>query len=161
MKKEILGWILNSEKGTFQLPPRRLRELKSLLTILPSQRQLPVSKLRSLIGKLWSMHLAVPGAIGHFFFIQGTNTKAGTASKAYLSNAFRREFAHWQRRSTDSLAQPRFFAEVVHCLLTALGFCGASGVGAGGVWIDTDGTGKNFIWHLQWPEDIIADMVTW
>ena len=25
VEKEILGWILNSEKGTFQLPSRRLK----------------------------------------------------------------------------------------------------------------------------------------
>ena len=70
VKKEILGWILNSEKGTFQLPYRCLKELKSLLTISPSQWRLPVSKLRLLIGKLRSIHLAVPGVIEHFFFIQ-------------------------------------------------------------------------------------------
>ena len=68
--EKILGWILNSEKGTFQLPPCFLKELKSLLTISPSQWRLPVSKLRLLIGKLRSIHLAVPGVIEHFFFIQ-------------------------------------------------------------------------------------------
>ena len=88
--KEIMGWILNSEEGKSQLPSHRLKELKSLLAISPSQRRLPVSKLRSLIGKLRSMHIALPGAIGHFFFIQKALTKAGTASKAYLSKAF-----HW------------------------------------------------------------------
>ena len=94
VEKKILGWILNLEKGTFKLPSRCLKELKSLLIIPPSQRQLPVSKLCSLISKLRSMHLAVPGAIGHFFFIQEALTKSGTASKAYLSKAFHREIAH-------------------------------------------------------------------
>ena len=46
-------------------------------------------------------------------------------------------------------------------LPTALGFCDASGVGTGGVWIDPDGTKKNLVWSLQWPEEIVADMVTW
>ena len=132
-----------------------------MLTISPSQWRLPVSKLRSLIGKLRSMHLAVPGAIGHFFFIQKALTKAGSASEAYLSKVFHREISDWQRLITDLLARPRFLAEVVRCLLTALGFCNASSVGAGGVWIDPDGTGKNFVWRLPWPEDIVADLVTW
>ena len=100
------------------------------------------------------MHLAVPGAIGNFFFIQEALTKSGTSSKAYLSKAFHREIAHWQRLSTDSLSRARFLAEVVCCLPTALGFCDALGVGAGGVWIDPDGS-------LQWLEDIVADLVTW
>ena len=49
---------------------------------------------------------------------------------------------------------------MVRRLPTDLGFCDASGVGAGGVWIDPNGTGKNFVWRLQWPEDIVADLVT-
>ena len=69
VEKDILVWILNSEKGTFQLPFRCLKELNYFLAISPSQWQLPVSKLRSLINKLRSMHLTMPGAIGHFFFI--------------------------------------------------------------------------------------------
>ena len=91
------------------------------------------------------MHITVPGAIGHFFFIQEALTKADTASKAYLSKAFHQEIAHWQRLITNSLARPRFLAEVVCRLLTELGFCDASSVGAGGVWIDPDGSGKNFV----------------
>ena len=106
------------------------------------------------------MHLAVPGTIGHLFFVQEALTKAGTASKAYLSKAFHWEIAHWQRLSTDSLARPRFLAEVVCRLPTALGFCDTLGVGDGGVWIDPDGSWKNFVWWLQWPADIVADLVT-
>ena len=45
-------------------------------------------------------------------------------------------------------------------LPTALGFYDASGIGAGGVWIDLDGTGKNFVWRLQWPYEIVKDLVT-
>ena len=161
VEKEILGWIPNSEKGTFQLPSFCLKDLKSLLSISPIQRQIPFSKLCSLIGKLRSMHLTVPGAIGHIFFIQKALTKVGMASKAYLSKAFHWEIAHWQRLSINSLACPRFLAEVVCCLPTALGFCNSSVVGAGGVWIYSDGSGKNFVWRLQWPEDIVADLVTW
>ena len=86
-------------------------ELKSLLAIFPSQRRLPVSKLRLLIDKLWSMHLAVPGSIGHFFFVQEALTKAEAASKAYFSKAFHREIAHWQRLSTDSLDRPHFLGK--------------------------------------------------
>ena len=68
---------------------------------------------------------------------------------------------HWQRLSTNSLARPRFLAEVVRRLPTDLGFCDALGIGAGGVWIDPDGTGKKCFWRLQWTEDIVADLVTW
>ena len=91
-----MGWILDSEKGTFQLPYIRLKELKALLAISPSQRRIAVLKLRSIIDKLQSMHLAVLGAIRHFFYIQEDLTKSGIATKAYLSTAFHRKILHWQ-----------------------------------------------------------------
>ena len=80
MQKEMLRWILNSEAGTFQLPSRRLKDLKALLYTSPTRRRIEVPKLRSLIGKLWSMHLVVPGAIGNFFYIQEALTKAVTGT---------------------------------------------------------------------------------
>ena len=52
-------------------------------------------------------------------------------------------------------------AEVVQRLPTELGFCDASGMGAGGVWIDPDGTGGNFVGQVQWPADIVSYLVTW
>ena len=107
------------------------------------------------------MHCAVPGAIGHFFYIQEDLIKAGIDSKAYLSKLFQMEIVHWQRFCKELLAWTRFLGEVVQRLPTALGFCDASGVGAVGVWIDPDGSRKNFVWRVQWPVDLVADLVTW
>ena len=95
------------------------------------------------------MHIAVPGTIGHFFYIQEALTKAGTATKAYLSKALHRYISHCQRLCKNLLARPHFLAEVVQRLLTALGFYDASGMGAGGVWIDPNGTGANFVWRVK------------
>ena len=133
VQKEILGWIFKSEAGMFQLPSLRLKELKAFLDISPTQRCIAVPKLRSLIGKLRSMHLAVAGAIGHFFYTQEAMTKAGNGTRAYVSKAFHWEISHWQQLCNDSFAQPRFLTEVVQRLPTALGFCDAPGMGAGGV----------------------------
>ena len=36
VQKEILGWILNSEAGKFQLPSLRIKEFKALLDISPT-----------------------------------------------------------------------------------------------------------------------------
>ena len=106
------------------------------------------------------MHLAVHGAIGYFLYIKGDLTEARTGTKSYLSKDFHQEILYWQRLCKDSLAWPRFLAEVVQRLPTALGFYDASGTGAGGVWIEPDGTGGGFVWRLQWPEYIVSDLVT-
>ena len=92
--KEILGWIIDTEKGTIQLPPCRLVELKDLLDIPASLWRMSVKKLRALIGKLRSMHLAVPSAIRHFYHIQAALTKADSGRQAYLSQAFHAKIAY-------------------------------------------------------------------
>ena len=101
VQKEIFVWVLNYEMGTFQLPSRWIADLKALLAIPSTRRGIAVPKLRLLIRKLCSMHLAVLGSIGHFFYIQEALTKAGTGTRAYLSKAFHRERSHWKQIFSD------------------------------------------------------------
>ena len=159
--KEILGWILDTSQGTLQLPEKRRQELRQLLQIPASQRRISVDKLRRLIGKLRSLHLAVPGAIGHFYHLQTALTQAGSGRRAYMSKGFHRDIAHWNFLCNEVLSQPTYIAEIVQRLWTAMGFCDASGKGAGGVWIDPNADGESFVWRLQWPSDITADLVSW
>ena len=91
MKKEILGWILNYQASTFQLPPCRLVAIKAFPGLPPTRRHIAVPKLCWLVGKMRSMHLAVPGAIGHFYYIQEALTKAETRTQDYLPKVF-----HWK-----------------------------------------------------------------
>ena len=77
------------------------------------------------------MHLAVPGAIGHFYYIQEALTKAGTGTWDYLSKAFNQDISQGQRLCADSLARPRFLEKLVQRLPIALVFCDASGTSAG------------------------------
>ena len=56
-------------------------------------------KLERLIGKLRSVHLAVPGAVGHFYHIQCALTAAHHAARptAYLSRGFHADISFWQQ----------------------------------------------------------------
>ena len=56
--------MVDTYEGTLRLSPKRKAELVTLLDIPPLQRRISTKKLERLIGKLRSMHLAVPGAVG-------------------------------------------------------------------------------------------------
>ena len=56
--------------------------------------------------------------------------------------------------------RPTYLAEIVQRLPTDIGFTDASGLGAGGVWIDPNEDGRNYVWRLPWPEDIQKDLVS-
>ena len=34
-------------------------------------------------------------------------------------------------------------------------------MGGGGVWIDSNSDREIFLWRLEWPQDIVADLVGW
>ena len=75
--KEVLGWILDTDAGTVTLPERKLEEILTLVAIPPTQRRMGRKDLERLVGKLRSMHLAVPGAVAHLFHIQWALNQGG------------------------------------------------------------------------------------
>ena len=90
--KEVLGWILNTKAGTVTLPERKLEELLTLVNIPPTQHRMGRKDLERLVGKLCSMHLAVPGAVAHLFHIQRALNQGGV-DQAWLWPDFHRELA--------------------------------------------------------------------
>ena len=159
VSKEILGWIINSASGTISLSPKRITDLNTLLDIPPTQHRMSRKKLERLIGKLRSMHLAVPGAIGHFYHIQMALTKANRRT-AYLSKGFHQDVAHWRLLCSRMTQRPTYLAEIVQRLPTDLGYTDASGIGGGGVWLNPNKDGTHHVWRLQWPDDIKSDLVS-
>ena len=84
--KDFLGWILDTEAGTVTLPERKLEEILTLVDIPATQRRMGQEDLEFLVGKLCSMHLAVPGAVVHFFHIQSVLNQRGV-DRAWISPA--------------------------------------------------------------------------
>ena len=93
-KKEVLGWLINTEAGTVALPEQKHLEFLQLLTILATQRRMVRKELESLVGKLCSMYLAVPRAVAHLYHIQRALTQGGKY-KAWLLGEPHREIDNW------------------------------------------------------------------
>ena len=125
-------WIIDTEAGKVALPERKLQELRDLLGTPISQRRMGWKELERLVGKLCSMHLAVPGVVAHIYHIQSALSQAGM-DRAWLSPAFHREIADWKMLADQTDDRPTYLAEIVRREPTHLGFCDASGLGAGGL----------------------------
>ena len=161
IRKDILGWAVDTAWGSPQLPKKRISKLSALIDTPSSQRRFSVDKLRRLIVKLIYMHMSVPGAIGHFYHIQLALTCVVTRRCDYLSKGIHQDVLHWRKLCRDVLNQPTFLVEVVQRLPTVFGFCNSLVLGSGGVCIDTNGEGSSFVWCLTWPTDIMEDLVRW
>ena len=85
--KEILGWVVENEKGTPMLSSKRKEKILFLLGNPQKSCRMAANSLERLIRKLRPMHLAVPGAIGKFYAMQVALTSARAANRAtaYLS----------------------------------------------------------------------------
>ena len=116
-------------------------------------------ELERLVGKIRSMHLAVPGAVAHLFHIQRALNQGGV-DRAWLSSAFHRELINWKVLALQVASWPTHLEEIVRREPTHLGFCDASGLGAGGVWLDPARTGQNLVWRHPWPPYSVASLVS-
>ena len=108
--KEVLSWTINTEVGTVALPKHKLQELRDLLDIPTSQRRMGRKELERLVGKLRSMHLAMPGAVAHLYHIQCGLSQAGTDGLGCLLIFIGRSRTGppWQtRQSTGPPTSPR------------------------------------------------------
>ena len=82
LKKAFSGdgyWATIKEilvQGTLAMSSKQCLDLISLLDIPDSQRHISVNNRELLINNIQSMHLAVPGAIGHFYMMQVALTYA-------------------------------------------------------------------------------------
>ena len=99
------------------------------MNIPPTQRRMGRKDLERLVGKLRSMHLAVPGVVAHLFHIQRALNQGGV-DRAWLSPEFHRELADWKVLALQAASQPTRLAEIVRREPTHLGFCDASGLRA-------------------------------
>ena len=108
------------------------------------------------------MHLAISGSMGNFYHLQMSLTAANHALRAtaYLSKEFHRDVHFWQHLFVDTGSRPTLFAEIVQYLTTDVSYTGASCLGCGEVWIDPNEDGAHYVWHLPWPEYIMADLVS-
>ena len=75
-RKRLLGWDLNTEVMTLNLPPHRLERLQEVLSwIQPPHKRLPTKLWHQLLGELRSMLPALPGTRGLFSTLQEALSK--------------------------------------------------------------------------------------
>ena len=95
------------------------------------------------------MNLEVIGAIYHFYSMQVVLTCAANRAIAYLLELFHLGMQFCREICEDMDTHPIYLAENFHRYAPSLGYCNASSVGVGGVWIDPHKYGVNRVWRVQ------------
>ena len=79
-QKKLLGWVIDSVRGTIHLPQHRATRLTTMLQEVEGQRRVSRKRWRKLLGGLRSLMLAIPGSEGMFSHIQAALVKAGSSN---------------------------------------------------------------------------------
>ena len=150
-----MGWQINTEVGTVALLEQKHLELLQLLAILATQRRMGQKELENFVGKLRSIHLAVPGAVAHLYHIQCALTQ-GVKDRYWILADFHQEIRDQSVLVEQTVARPTHLAEIIRQETTHLGFCDASGIRAGGVWLNPSVSGTILVWRHTWLPNTIA-----
>ena len=87
--KILLGWVIDSVRGTIHLPQHRVTRLTTMLQEVEGQRRVSKKRWRKLLGELRRMMLAIPGAEGMFSHIQAALVNAGSSNRIKVDRSTR------------------------------------------------------------------------
>ena len=68
--------------------------------------------MERLVGKLLSIHLALPGSVSHLFHIQHALTQGGM-DRAWISPDFHHEIADWRELMLQAADRPRYLDKII------------------------------------------------
>jgi hypothetical protein len=154
--KRLLGWDIDSEALTLNLPPHRFdRLLEVLQWISPPRKRLSTAKWHRLLGELRSMSVALPGTRGLFSVLQHALSK-GDAKRVRLTPQVYDTAADFTALVQSLGARPTRIPELVPTLPIAVGASDACGRGMGGVWLDASARSPPIVWRSPFPA-IVTD----
>ena len=159
-RKEILGWIFDGITKCLELPPDKFEKISTILKTTIKQHSVPTKEFQNLVGKLRHASLALPSAKGLFTPInhalqndpQYINIKSNKDLKLNLQD--------WKYLLNEVKKRPTSVHEVVHKEPHYIGYCDASGHGAGGVWLSGSETIQPTVWQIEFPPEIRKRLVS-
>ena len=153
--KRILGWDVDTEMSTLNLPPHRLDRLYALLNMIrPPKKRISVKVWHQLLGELRSMAPALPGARGLFSVLQDALSKADQHRVRITRRV-------WDVVADSLKQRPTRLQELVPMAPTWVGASDACRDGMGGVWFHaTDNTQPPLVWRQPYTTAIRDQLVT-
>ena len=159
--KVLLGWLIDSIRGTIELPVHRQERLQELLTTFRGRKRSSLRDWQKLLGELRSMTVALPGAEGLFSMMQAALVKAGR-NRVRLNRHVHAELDDWAYVSASLAQRPTSIAEVVMKPPSYGGDCDAAKAGMGGVAFNLRRPhSRPVLWRSPFPAHIQARVVSY
>ncbi len=157
--KQMLGWILDTLRGTIELPPHRKARLLKILDHARSRKRLSTKACQRLLGELRSMMLAVSGGAGLLSQLQHALTSAKGA-RVRLRQEARDHLNDLYALALDVANRPTRIAELFPKHPgDFFGACDACGDGMGGFYFNE--SEEPVCWRASFPTDVQEALVSY
>ena len=155
--KELLGWVVDSLRGTIELSTRKRQRLLHILDTARHKKRISKRNCQKLLGELRSMVLAISGGPGLFSQLQFALQQA-EGTRVRLHRSARDHLQDLYLLALDLARRPTYLRELFpadpgH----VLGATDAALSGMGGVVFTPDGPR---FWRAEFPDDIQRNMVS-
>ena len=152
--KEILGWTVNGQAYTIQLPPDKVDKIiHRLVKIQKFRRKIPRKALYKVAGSLEHASYGIPGGAGLFSPIQ--QGLKGSKQWIKVTPDLKQCFQDWRAIVKHMASHPTHVLQIVKALPQYVGFSDSCGIGTGGIWSSGTVIIIPVLWSLRWPPDII------
>jgi hypothetical protein len=160
IRKEILGWVFDGAKRCIELPPDKVEKLTTEIHSITRKAAIPRKQFEQLRGKLRHACIGIPAGKG----LMGPIDAALRGDKRVIH-------VKHNTRLRDALQDFGTLIKVLgtrpsHCRELVvddpgyIGYCDASKLGAGGVWLSGTRLLQPIVWRVEWPEDIRNNVVS-
>ena len=156
-RKLILGWIIDTIRGTLELPPHRKERIAAIFDMLRDKKRISVKKWQQALGELRFVGVGIPGSAGLFGALQ-LGLKHPDKNRVRITQHIRQHLDDFERLAEDLCSRPTRIAEVVEEDPSALQAVDAALPGMGGVLFSP---GQHpVVWRVPYPEEVQQRVVT-
>jgi hypothetical protein len=160
-RKEILGWIFDGARRCIELPVDKVERITSELHATVRRTRVRRKDFEQLRGRLRHACIGIPAGKGLMGPIDAAlradarwiNIKRNPTLRDALSN-----FCTLIRILCN---RPTNCKELIVHVPGYIGYCDASKLGAGGVWLSGSFLLPPVVWRIEWPLDIQQKMVSY
>ena len=161
--KVVLGWMLDTLRGTIELLGHQKTRLRDILTDALSRKRVSVRAWQKLLGELHSMVLGIPGSHGLFSqLLVALQRKAN--HRVRIHKEARVCLQELYALACDLAQRPTRMAEIVPTHPLYAGCCDAALAGMGGVWLpSTDPYYPQhppYVWRDPFPPQVQRELVS-
>ena len=159
--KSILGWIVDTARGTIHLPAHKSSRLRELICDFTHKKRTSRKQWYRLLGELRHFSYAIRGASYLFSILQSLLTDNPNASRLRLHAHVQAALRDWYHLTTSMADNPVNITSLVPCAPSTIGCVDASGDGIGGFWLPTcHGNASPTVFRLAFPPHIKAQLVS-